>query len=195
MTVSWRGSTITLVFAAMAGSDTGSTHDTVALSENLKSSYFVDESPHRIWCPRHISARRKLYSGNMPRECIKFPTLAKPSSDQILEALHIHPLLTVKGMPECQNHLQSSSSERLDTVALLRKMTPTRAVLYSSMHDQKGKGILEEPTVDWKGSPSTPNEHGGIRAAAFVLGHVADIYMNGTIGQRKELGYATTWHN
>ncbi|GJV14468.1 hypothetical protein Tco_1359791 [Tanacetum coccineum] len=139
--------------------------------------------------------------------------VVQPSSDQILEALHIHPLLTVKGMPECQNHLQNlgesqqrgagsscgtlacSSSERLDTFALLRKMTPTRAVLYSSMHDQKGEGILEEPTVDWKGSPSTPNEHGGIRAAAFVLGHVADIYMNGTIGQRKELGYATTWHN
>ncbi|GKB90683.1 reverse transcriptase domain, reverse transcriptase zinc-binding domain protein [Tanacetum coccineum] len=28
-------------------------------------------------CPRHISARRKLYSGNMSSECIKFLTLAK----------------------------------------------------------------------------------------------------------------------
>nr|GEY10080.1 midasin isoform X4 [Tanacetum cinerariifolium] len=27
-------------------------------------------------CPRHISATRKLYSGNMSKECIKFPTLA-----------------------------------------------------------------------------------------------------------------------
>ncbi|GKA36383.1 hypothetical protein Tco_0722874, partial [Tanacetum coccineum] len=30
-----------------------------------------------VKCPRQISARRKLYSGNMPTECIKFPTLAK----------------------------------------------------------------------------------------------------------------------
>ncbi|PWA72183.1 Major facilitator superfamily domain, general substrate transporter [Artemisia annua] len=36
--------------------------------------------------------------------------------------------------------------------------------------DHKGEEIPEEPTVDWKGRPSTPNEHGGMRAAAFVLG-------------------------
>ncbi|GJR67811.1 NRT1/ PTR family 4.3-like protein [Tanacetum coccineum] len=40
----------------------------------------------------------------------------------------------------------------------------------SSRHDHKGEGIPEEPTVDWKGRPLTPNEHGGMRAAAFVLG-------------------------
>ncbi|GJS21200.1 FAR1-related sequence 5-like protein [Tanacetum coccineum] len=34
--------------------------------------------------PRHISATRKLYSGNMTRECIKFPTLAK-ENEQVEE--------------------------------------------------------------------------------------------------------------
>lgn len=28
----------------------------------------------------------------------------------------------------------------------------------------------EESTVDWRGRPSNPNKHGGMRAAAFVLG-------------------------
>lgn len=40
----------------------------------------------------------------------------------------------------------------------------------SRRHDQKGYNISEEPTVDWKGRPSNPNKHGGMRAAAFVLG-------------------------
>lgn len=40
----------------------------------------------------------------------------------------------------------------------------------SKSHDQNGDGISEKPAVDWKGRPSTPNKHGGMRAAAFVLG-------------------------
>ena len=31
-------------------------------------------------------------------------------------------------------------------------------------------GMGEETTVDWRGRPSNPNKHGGMRAAAFVLG-------------------------
>ncbi|GJV21958.1 hypothetical protein Tco_1370978 [Tanacetum coccineum] len=35
--------------------------------------------------------------------------------------------------------------------------------------DHKGGGIPEEPTVDRKGRPLTPNEHGGMRHDAFEL--------------------------
>ena len=28
----------------------------------------------------------------------------------------------------------------------------------------------EESTLDWRGRPSNPNKHGGMKAAAFVLG-------------------------
>lgn len=31
------------------------------------------------------------------------------------------------------------------------------------------EGIMNT-TIDWRGRPSNPNNHGGIRAAAFVLG-------------------------
>ncbi|KAG8368923.1 hypothetical protein BUALT_Bualt15G0096900 [Buddleja alternifolia] len=34
----------------------------------------------------------------------------------------------------------------------------------------KGENISGETTVDWRGRPSNPNKHGGMRAAAFVLG-------------------------
>ncbi|KAI5593085.1 hypothetical protein BDE02_04G195800 [Populus trichocarpa] len=40
-------------------------------------------------------------------------------------------------------------------------------------HDTKGESVCvvsEEVTVDWRGKPSNPNKHGGMRAAAFVLG-------------------------
>ncbi|KAL9388195.1 hypothetical protein Peur_021319 [Populus x canadensis] len=40
-------------------------------------------------------------------------------------------------------------------------------------YDNKGESkcvIGEEITVDWRGKPSNPNKHGGMRAAAFVLG-------------------------
>ncbi|KAJ6394965.1 hypothetical protein OIU77_024056 [Salix suchowensis] len=40
-------------------------------------------------------------------------------------------------------------------------------------HDTKGESVCvmsEEITVDWRGKPSNPNKHGGMRAAAFVLG-------------------------
>ncbi|KAL7593957.1 hypothetical protein Lser_V15G34032 [Lactuca serriola] len=40
----------------------------------------------------------------------------------------------------------------------------------SRTHDQKRDIFSEEPTVDWKGRPSNPIKHGGMRAAAFVLG-------------------------
>ncbi|CAK9146400.1 unnamed protein product [Ilex paraguariensis] len=37
--------------------------------------------------------------------------------------------------------------------------------------DFKGdNNMAEETTVDWKGRPSNPNRHGGMKAAAFVLG-------------------------
>ncbi|KAI3770458.1 hypothetical protein L6452_01592 [Arctium lappa] len=41
---------------------------------------------------------------------------------------------------------------------------------HSRRQDQKGENISEEPTVDWKGRPLNPNTHGGMKAAAFVLG-------------------------
>lgn len=30
--------------------------------------------------------------------------------------------------------------------------------------------LAEEESVDWRGRPSNPNKHGGMRAALFVLG-------------------------
>ncbi|KAJ9557398.1 hypothetical protein OSB04_012012 [Centaurea solstitialis] len=41
----------------------------------------------------------------------------------------------------------------------------------SKRQDQKeDHSMLEEATIDWRGRPSDPNKHGGMRAAAFVLG-------------------------
>ncbi|KAI3770450.1 hypothetical protein L6452_01584 [Arctium lappa] len=40
----------------------------------------------------------------------------------------------------------------------------------SRRQDQKGDSISEDATIDWRGRPSDPNKHGGMRAAAFVLG-------------------------
>ncbi|CAH1450738.1 unnamed protein product [Lactuca virosa] len=37
-------------------------------------------------------------------------------------------------------------------------------------HEQKEDNIFDEETVDWRGRPSDPTKHGGMRAAAFVLG-------------------------
>ena len=31
-------------------------------------------------------------------------------------------------------------------------------------------GMIKDNTVDWRGRPSNPIKHGGMRAAAFVLG-------------------------
>lgn len=36
-------------------------------------------------------------------------------------------------------------------------------------NNNKGTEV-EESTVDWKGRPSNPNKHGGMKAAVFVLG-------------------------
>lgn len=35
----------------------------------------------------------------------------------------------------------------------------------------------EELTVDWRGKPSNPNKHGGMRAASFVLGNHLSLYL------------------
>ncbi|KAF5781859.1 putative proton-dependent oligopeptide transporter family, MFS transporter superfamily [Helianthus annuus] len=40
----------------------------------------------------------------------------------------------------------------------------------SRRQEQKGDSLSEELTVDWRGRPSTYDKHGGMRAAAFVLG-------------------------
>ncbi|XP_009624590.1 protein NRT1/ PTR FAMILY 4.3-like [Nicotiana tomentosiformis] len=37
-------------------------------------------------------------------------------------------------------------------------------------HDYKGDNISEETTLDWRGKPSNSLKHGGMKAAAFVLG-------------------------
>ncbi|KAI9177989.1 hypothetical protein LWI28_021410 [Acer negundo] len=37
-------------------------------------------------------------------------------------------------------------------------------------HQNKGLPIDEETTVDWRGRPSNPHKHGGMKAAVFVLG-------------------------
>ncbi|TXG53618.1 hypothetical protein EZV62_018874 [Acer yangbiense] len=37
-------------------------------------------------------------------------------------------------------------------------------------HQNKGLAIDEETTVDWRGRPSNPHKHGGMKAAVFVLG-------------------------
>lgn len=36
--------------------------------------------------------------------------------------------------------------------------------------EDKGENIFEEISVDWRGKPSNPTKHGGMRAASFVLG-------------------------
>ncbi|KAI3752616.1 hypothetical protein L2E82_24651 [Cichorium intybus] len=37
-------------------------------------------------------------------------------------------------------------------------------------HEEKGANISDEATVDWRGKPTDPSKHGGMRASAFVLG-------------------------
>ncbi|KAK4487230.1 hypothetical protein RD792_006550 [Penstemon davidsonii] len=39
-----------------------------------------------------------------------------------------------------------------------------------SMNKLGGEKICEDRSVDWRGRPSNPNKHGGMRASAFVLG-------------------------
>lgn len=39
-------------------------------------------------------------------------------------------------------------------------------------------GMGEETTVDWRGRPSNPNKHGGMRAAAFVLGILLSLSLS-----------------
>ena len=39
-------------------------------------------------------------------------------------------------------------------------------------------GMGEETTVDWRGRPSNPNKHGGMRAAAFVLGNLLSLSLS-----------------
>ncbi|KAL4556201.1 hypothetical protein LXL04_038845 [Taraxacum kok-saghyz] len=40
----------------------------------------------------------------------------------------------------------------------------------TKFREQKGDITSDEATVDWRGRPSDPSKHGGMRAAAFVLG-------------------------
>ncbi|GJX90464.1 hypothetical protein Tco_0343790 [Tanacetum coccineum] len=53
----------------------------------LSDTTFINFVPH-LRCPRHISARRKLYSGNISRECIKFPTLAMIMAEEDTHYAH-----------------------------------------------------------------------------------------------------------
>jgi hypothetical protein len=41
-------------------------------------------------------------------------------------------------------------------------------------------GVCEETTVDWRGRPSNPTKHGGMKAATFVLGKcsIADLHLS-----------------
>jgi hypothetical protein len=41
-------------------------------------------------------------------------------------------------------------------------------------------GVCEETTVDWRGRPSNPSKHGGMKAATFVLGKcsIADLHLS-----------------
>ncbi|KAK4406833.1 protein NRT1/ PTR FAMILY 4.3 [Sesamum angolense] len=46
-----------------------------------------------------------------------------------------------------------------------------RSRMQEEEHYNKGERVYEETgSVDWRGRPSNPNKHGGMRAAAFVLG-------------------------
>ncbi|KAL0348189.1 UNVERIFIED_CONTAM: protein NRT1/ PTR FAMILY 4.3 [Sesamum angustifolium] len=46
-----------------------------------------------------------------------------------------------------------------------------RSRMQEEVHCNKGERVYEETgSVDWRGRPSNPNKHGGMRAAAFVLG-------------------------
>lgn len=37
-------------------------------------------------------------------------------------------------------------------------------------NEMNNSELAEEESVDWRGRPSNPNKHGGMRAALFVLG-------------------------
>nr|GEV75192.1 hypothetical protein [Tanacetum cinerariifolium] len=63
-----------------------------------RSHYQLCFNEPSTWCPRHKSATRKLYIGNMPKECIKFPTLAKVKC-------MLHMLRTCETTPSISGHL------------------------------------------------------------------------------------------
>lgn len=44
-------------------------------------------------------------------------------------------------------------------------------------HEMNNWELAEEESVDWRGRPSNPNKHGGMRAALFVLGTLPFIYI------------------
>lgn len=50
----------------------------------------------------------------------------------------------------------------------------------------------EEITVDWRGKPSNPNKHGGMRAASFVLGNPLSLSIY-TCGFRSRQMIVTTY--
>lgn len=39
-------------------------------------------------------------------------------------------------------------------------------------------GVCEETTVDWRGRPSNPSKHGGMKAATFVLGKCSIAHLH-----------------
>lgn len=43
------------------------------------------------------------------------------------------------------------------------------------MEGRKEYPKREDITVDWRGRPSNPQKHGGMRAAAFVLGNYLSL--------------------
>ncbi|GJZ51634.1 hypothetical protein Tco_0606149, partial [Tanacetum coccineum] len=155
--------------------------------------------------PLEIKELRKWEAFGRTRNAAIFLSTRTPSSDQILEPLHIDPLLMVKGMPECQNHLHSQGSGGLNIFC-----SPLLSGFREWLYEAKDVGswclsiqqvIQSSPTNSPPSSMSHTFPFPWVNSLPLssLFGstswHVADIYMNGTTRQRKELGYATTWHN
>lgn len=50
----------------------------------------------------------------------------------------------------------------------------------SRRNENKGyniDSISHDTTVDWRGRPSNPKQHGGMKAASFVLGNITYVYL------------------
>lgn len=56
----------------------------------------------------------------------------------------------------------------------LRQLAMDHQAVVEREEEEPGQG--EEATLDWRGRPSNPNKHGGMRAASFALGIYAHIY-------------------
>ena len=51
--------------------------------------------------------------------------------------------------------------------------------------------LAEEESVDWRGRPSNPSKHGGMRAALFVLGIISLIPSPFSLSLSLSLSYLT----